>query len=95
MSDSPKIVFANQSCILAVGGQRVQVRRGDPWDAGDPAVKQYPDHFVDQVPAVRCTTETRGYRLLAEEPAVERATAAPGEKRTTPARRGGKATAGD
>jgi hypothetical protein len=93
MSDS--IVYANQSCILAVGGQRVQVRKGDPWDGNDPAVKQYPDHFVDKVPAVRTTTDPRGYRVLADdEPAVERATAAPGEKRTT-TRRGGKAAAGD
>ncbi len=80
MSD---IVFVKNNCILALGGQRHNVRAGEPWHADDPLVKAYPDSFVANLPAARSTQDPRGYRELE----VERATAAPGEKRMTRQRR--------
>jgi len=71
------VVYAKASSVLAHGGQRHHVRAGEPWDATDPLVKQYPDMFVDHLPAMRSTQDPRGYR----EHGVERATRAPGERR--------------
>jgi hypothetical protein len=71
------IVYAKTSATLAHAGQRVRVNAGEPWDRDDPLVKQYSEMFVESVSAVRTTQDPRGYR----EYTVERATAAPGEKR--------------
>lgn len=88
MSD---IVYAKTSVVLKHAGQRVTVRAGEPWAAGDPLVDQYPDMFAPHLKAVRTTEDPRGYREY--EPPVERATRAPGEKRQV--RRGPKGTDGD
>lgn len=65
MSD---VVYANQSCVLAHNGQRIHVRAGEPWAANDPLVARYPDHFVNQLPAVRVTTDPRGFRDVTAPP---------------------------
>jgi hypothetical protein len=75
------VVFARRGAVLAHGGKRVGVRAGEPWDANDPLVEQYPDNFVSRVPAMRSTVDPRGFREY--DDSVERATRAPGEKRTT------------
>ncbi|GAA0971966.1 hypothetical protein GCM10009550_79800 [Actinocorallia libanotica] len=79
------IAYANRHASLAHGGQRIAIRAGEPWDAADPLVKAYPDFFDASLPAVRCTTDPSGIRLLdrQEDAAPETATAAPGERRTT------------
>lgn len=73
------VVFAMTNTVLAHGGQRVQIRAGEPWDAADSLVKQYPDYFAEHLRAVRSTADPRGFSEY--EPPVERATAAPGERR--------------
>lgn len=72
------VVFARLNSVLAHAGRRVTVSAGEPWDASDPLVKQYPDVFVPNLPAMRSTVDPRGYRET-----VERATRAPGERRMT------------
>jgi hypothetical protein len=71
------IVYARSTVNLAHNGQRIPVRAGEPWDAGDPLVARYPDMFADNLSAVRTTLTPSG--MLP----VERATAAPGERRNT------------
>lgn len=105
MSD---IVYTRQSGVLAHGGQRIRVTPGEPWRADDPLVAAYPDFFVDHVPAVRTTEDPRGWTeytppgkgmtadvVIVDELPVERATAAPGERRQTrrPSRKDGGADA--
>lgn len=79
------VVYAKTNVVLAFGGQRVQVRVGEPWNADDPLVKAYPDTFAPNVKAVRSTEDPRGfveYEQAAEaEAPVETATRAPGEAR--------------
>lgn len=79
MSDN--VVYAKTNVVLAHAGARVSVRAGEPWDAADPLVAHYPDIFAAHLKAVRTTEDPRGFREY--EPPVERATRAPGEKRTT------------
>jgi hypothetical protein len=70
--------FANCTTWLANG----HLIQDEAWDADDPIVKARPDLFNDE------PTVVRGVRKAPPaEPAVETATAAPGEKRTR-ARRG-------
>lgn len=79
MSD---VVYANQSCLLAHNGARINVRAGEPWDANDPLVARYPDHFVTQLPAVRVTTDPRGFRDMHTPPAPAEKPAEDGEGET-------------
>lgn len=61
-------------------GGRVMVRKGTHWPAQDPVVQRYPDRFSDDPRwGMQYTREPTGY----DEPPVEQATAAPGEKRNT------------
>lgn len=83
------VVFANTNAVLAHAGQRVGIRAGEPWDANDPLVQAYPDHFADNLRSVRTTLDPRGFR----EFEVERATRAPGERRNV--RRTAKDTSGE
>lgn len=76
-----KVVYAKTSVVVAHAGHRHALRAGEPWDGDDPLVQRYPDMFVQQLPAVRSTQDPRGFREY--EPPVERATRAPGERRTT------------
>jgi hypothetical protein len=56
----------------------VLVRKGEHWPAGDPVVKAAPGLFsTDPRYGMRYSTEPAGY----DDPAVEQATAGPGEKR--------------
>ena len=75
-----KIVYAKEPRVIAFGGQRVALRPGEPWDGDDPLVKEHPGAFVDGPGAVRSTREASGF-VRVDEPPVERATRAPGEKR--------------
>lgn len=59
-----------ETLAAAPGGLSVHVKPFEAWDENDPLVKNNPDLFADEPPYVR-TSEGR----------VERATAAPGEKR--------------
>jgi hypothetical protein len=61
-------------------GGRAQVWKGSHWPKNDPVVKQYPDRFSpDPRYGLQYTQEPEGW----DEPPVEQATAAPGEKRQT------------
>lgn len=79
------VVYGKTNVVLKHGGNRVPVRIGEPWDAADPLVEQYPDCFAAHVKAVRSTLDPRGfveYEQAAEtEAPVETATRAPGETR--------------
>lgn len=75
------IVFAKTNSVVAFGGRRVPIAVGEPWDADDALVSQYPDLFAENVRAVRTTTDPRGFRELEQQ--VEQATRRPGEKRTS------------
>lgn len=75
-----KVVYATTSATVAHAGQRVGVRAGEPWDASDPLVEQYPDMFADQVRMVRTTRAPEGVTRVPEPP-VETATRGPGERR--------------
>lgn len=62
------VVFARETCVTAVDGERYRVTAGDAWEADHPLVKARPELFA---PA---PTRLNGRR-------VEEATARPGEKR--------------
>lgn len=54
----------------------VNIYEGEVWDADDPIVKSYPQHFSDDLgPIAR--------RTVAPSPVIEEATAEPGAKRRT------------
>lgn len=74
-----RIVYANTSAVVAHGGLRIPIRTGEPWDGDDALVKAHPELFVDGPASVRSTRDPSGVIDLP----VERATAAPGEKRNT------------
>lgn len=76
-----EVVYAVNTAALALeSGGRAVVRKGQHWPAEDPVVKQYPDLFsADPRWGMFYTVPPDGY----EDPPVEQATAAPGEKRTT------------
>lgn len=66
------IVVAKQTAHISHAGQRWRIIRGQAWDPSDPLVKAFPDLFAAD-----------GRVVHRSVPAVEQATAAPGEKRTT------------
>lgn len=77
-----KVTFATSTFVAEHGGRAVHVRAGDPWDADDPFVKANPDSFGDH-PQLRRTTPPPPAAGPVETPTkVERATRAPGEKRS-------------
>lgn len=69
----PNVKFATSTCFVTVNGMRMQLVEGQAWHTSSDVVRQHPNLFTDEP------------RVLGI-PAVEQATAAPGEKRT--ARRG-------
>lgn len=75
-----KPVFATFSTWVT---PTVQIQRGEAWDSDDPVVQSHPDWFSASPPDIR----TSGAAVYTEasakqaKPAVEEATAAPGEKR--------------
>jgi hypothetical protein len=69
------IVYVKETVGLDLEGGTVTLRRGDAWDAGAQIVKAHPHLFEDE-PA----------NVLGR---VERATRAPGERRTTKAEKRG------
>lgn len=73
------VVYATQTCSVAMphGGQ-VFVREGSHWPANDPLVTAHPDLFSTDPASGLMYSRTPAV----EEPAVEQATAAPGERRT-------------
>lgn len=71
------LVFASCTTWISPVAQLVQ---DEAWDADDPIVKARPELFTDEPSIVRGTRK--------REAPVETATAEPGEKRTTRARRG-------
>jgi hypothetical protein len=59
-------------------GQRLMVRKGTHWPADDPVVRQHPDAFSpDPRYGLQYSQEPKGW----DDPPVETATAAPGERR--------------
>lgn len=71
----------------------VQMHKGEIWDASDPVVRSHPDWFTDSPeqfarrsgPIVEEATDNPPLEPKADKrPAVESATAAPGERRTVP-----------
>lgn len=68
------VVFAKFSAHVT---ESVQLHAGDAWNADDPLVRAHPDWFAD-TPANVKGSSTSAH----EAPAVETATADPGEKRT-------------
>lgn len=75
-----KVVYATTSATVAHGGNRIGIRAGEPWDASDPLVEQYPDMFADNVRLVRSTRAPEGVMPVPDRP-VETATRGPGEAR--------------
>jgi hypothetical protein len=66
--------------VMMEGGASALVRKGDHWPADDPVVRTNPQLFSrDPRYGMRYTVEPTGY----DDPPVEQATAAPGEKRNT------------
>lgn len=74
-------------CVYATGtfpvtseitGQRLMVRQGSHWPANDPIVRQHPEAFsTDPRYGLQYSQEPSGW----DDPPVETATAAPGERR--------------
>lgn len=74
-----QIVFATGTAVVTMeGGWTLRVEHGSHWPADDPVVISHPGLF----------SEDPRYGISAsrpfEQPVVEQATAAPGEKRATP-----------
>lgn len=67
-----KYMYALSNTTTYHNQRRVQLHRGEAWDASDPFVKANQHLFADQPPVVRTV-----------DGPVEQATAAPGEKRRT------------
>jgi hypothetical protein len=65
-------VYAVSTSSVLWNGRKIRVTVGVPWRADDPFVKAHMDMFSRKPPIVGSTTEN---------PEVERATRAPGEKR--------------
>ena len=68
------LVYAKTSAVTSNDGGRIRIKEGDAFEADHPAVIAHPDLFGDKPPKVRGAKP---------EPAVETATAEPGEKRST------------
>lgn len=76
-----KLVYATTSTMLAtpLGGQ-VRILKGTHWPADDPIVQANPSLFSEDARyGLYYSVEPAGY----DEPVIETATAAPGEKRNT------------
>lgn len=58
---SGEVVYATTDATLSINGDRVQVARGEVWDAGDPLVAQHPDLFVKEPSHTRSTSNASGY----------------------------------
>jgi hypothetical protein len=73
------VVYASQSASVSLpNGGQIPVHKGTHWAADDPVVAQYPHLFsVDPRYGLQYTQEPTGWN----DPPVEQATAAPGEKR--------------
>ena len=68
--------YAIDDCITGWEGFKVVLRRGEAWHADDPFVTANRHLFADEPTVVMCTPGKSSR-------AVESASAAPGEKRTT------------
>lgn len=80
-----KTVFATFSTWVT---PTVHINRGEAWDSDDPVVRSHPDWFTDSPDEFARRTADAGAQ--APEPVVEQATAAPGERRMTAARKPGR-----
>lgn len=78
--------FAKSGAVVTLsGGDQVQLRPGDHYPDDDPLVLGHPDLFSsDPRYGLRWTARPAGL----DEPSVEAATAAPGERRSTSRSRG-------
>lgn len=75
-----QVVFATADFPVDQQGGRAQVWKGSHWPADDPVVARYPERFsTDPRFGMQYTAEPAGWN----DPPVEQATAAPGERRTT------------
>jgi hypothetical protein len=82
------VVYACQSRVVEMDGARVHVQKGIHWPASDPVVQRYPELFSNDARfGMAYSREPEGYDAPIDESPVETATAAPGEKRSTPRRR--------
>lgn len=74
---APKIVFALDTCSMREPGSKypTTITKGSAWYADSPLVVAYPDMFGAK--------PTEVFPRNWVSPAVEQATAAPGEKRAT------------
>lgn len=78
---SIEVVYARANASPGLpGGGQVSVRVGQHWPADDPIVAQYPELF-SPVPfwGLSFTRKPKGF----DDPPVETATAAPGERRSS------------
>lgn len=71
-------VFCRVSTLVMSPG-RYRLRPGDVWHADHPVVAAYPDYFTEEPPVIL----PQDWTPPVEEPPVEQATKAPGEKRST------------
>jgi len=81
MSTTTDHVFVRQTCAVSLGNERVMLTAGDVWPADDPVVTANPDAFAAQPTRVR--SFDAGVVRTSNADALERATAAPGERRNT------------
>ena len=75
----PKYVFARVTTLIVDMSGRHRLKVGDAWYADHPVVQTHSDLFADDPTEIL----PRGWVSRVEEPVVEQATKAPGEKRAT------------
>ena len=57
-----RYVYANQSVVVTVGGFPVTVRAGSKWEAGDDAVREFPQFFDSPIEEASATPGQRRNR---------------------------------
>ncbi|MEO3875537.1 hypothetical protein ABGB18_42720 [Nonomuraea sp. B12E4] len=82
------VVIATDTVNVTWQGRRMHIPRGTAWDASDPLVKEFPGLFSADDRFVNRTVERAG--PVQDEPPVERATRAPGERSQARRPRAGK-----
>ncbi|WP_433520133.1 hypothetical protein ACQP2T_63375 (plasmid) [Nonomuraea sp. CA-143628] len=75
------VVIATDTVNITWQGKRMHIPRGTAWDASDPMVKANPGLFSADNRFVNRTVDR--VESAADEPPVERATRAPGERSQT------------
>jgi hypothetical protein len=81
-----QLKFVNATGLVGGPNGPLMLHEGDVWDASDPLVKRHSAWFDDEPKLVHTSTAGVFSADTPDSPAVETATAAPGEKRSRPRR---------